>query len=478
MPANILFLCTDQQRHDTLGASGNPHIWTPHLDHLCESGVRFSRAYTDAPVCAPARATMLTGRHWWNFPRGYGNFGQTSVPPHWETFPALLTRNGYQTRLVGKAHYHPERCHFGWEGMEILEDYYREMAKNGRETPMNHGLGQNEMAPALATTSANDSLTHWTTQRALNFLETRDPTRPFCLKVSYSKPHPPFDPPLEFWKLYENADVPEAILGDWSQNADEIAPALMQPTWSLNGADRFSSAQIRQIRRAYYALITQIDYSIGHILGRLRELDLLDDTLIVFTSDHGEMLGDHHMGAKTTFLEGAAHIPMILRPPANSPLKRGATCDEIVCLADLLPTFCAAAGLDASQIPANDGHDLAQLASGETGRKFLVGRCSNFHAVIEKRWKLIWNERGGAQLLFDLANDPHETRDQSQNPECAAPLRRLRAILAQTLEETHHPAAQNGELISTGEAQNRDEVRQNAWLGLHTISGTRHDVLH
>lgn len=179
---------------------------------------------------------------------------------------------------------------------------------------MDHGVGQNEMEPALSTVDESHSLTRWTVERAVDFLETRDETRPFFLHVGFAKPHPPLDPCRSYWQMYRDAEVPEPRYGDWSKQPAKIPAGFMGPTSSLNGCDRFSPALLRDVRRAYYACLTQIDYNLGCVFARMRELGLLDNTLIIFSSDHGEMLGDHHMGAKTVFLEGSAHVPLLVRP--------------------------------------------------------------------------------------------------------------------------------------------------------------------
>lgn len=142
---------------------------------------------------------------------------------------------------------------------------------------------------------ANHMLTphlNWLVESGIRFLETRDHSRPFCLYLGFSKPHPPFDPPANYWALYQNTTVPDPVYGDWSADRENLPPGLMTPTWSSNGIDSWSIERIRDARRAYYALITQIDYQLGLLLGRLRELGELDNTTILFTSDHGEMLGD------------------------------------------------------------------------------------------------------------------------------------------------------------------------------------------
>ena len=467
---NLLLITTDQQRADALGAAGNSCIRTPHLDWLCDTGLRFRRAYSESPVCVPARATMLTGHHYLNMPAGHGWFGQPTCPPGTPTLPGLLTAAGYQTRSIGKLHHHPPRAHHGYEHIEILEDYYRAMARHpSRPSPLGHGLGQNEMQPTISPVDEALSLTRWTVDRAVDFLETRDPTRPFFLHVGFSKPHPPLDPCLPYWLLYQNAAVPSPVYGDWSADPAQIPPAFMEPTWLLNGADRFTPELITEIRRAYYALVTQIDYNLGLLFSRLRELGRLKDTLIVFTSDHGEMLGDHHMGAKTTFLEASARVPLIVRPPDGGEHPRGTTSDRLACLADLLPTFLAAAGLPT---PACDGLDLLAQARGEAhARPRILGHCGEFYAVIEERYKYLAHVRGG-ELLFDLAEDPLEQRELIRGG-AHEPIRaRMADLLRAELASRGLP------LPGTLSPPSRAEVRARAWPGFHHPDHTSDDVLH
>ena len=362
---NLILITTDQQRFDTVNRAGDANIMTPHLNWMADTGVLCRRAYSDAPICCAARATMITGRHHRNL-GNCGNWGQPTAPDVTQTLPAILTRNGYQTRSVGKVHYSPARCNYGFEHMEILQDYYR-WARQFSEhaVPMDHGVGQNEMEPAISTVDESQSLTRWIVNRGIDFLETRDTTRPFFLNVGFSKPHPPYDPCMNYWQLYANMELRPPVLGNWSQDPAKIPAGFMSPTWQLNGIDRLSPQVIQQARRAYYACITQIDYNLGHLFARLRELGLLDDTLIVFSADHGEMLGDHHMGAKTVFLEGSAHIPMLIRGPERLIPREltGLQSDELVCLADLMPTFLSAAGREQRPAPGRRRRQPARHAA-------------------------------------------------------------------------------------------------------------------
>ena len=478
---NLILITTDQQRFDTISRYGNPAILTPHLNWLADTGVMFRRAYTDAPICCAARATMITGRQYFRMGQ-YGNWGQPTAPDVTQTLPAILTRSGYQTRSVGKVHYLPERCNYGYEHMEILEDYYRFVRQfPERGIPMDHGVGQNEMEPVISTVDESWSLTRWTVNRAIDFLETRDTTRPFFLNIGFSKPHPPFDPCLNYWQLYAEMKLPEPVFGNWSANQADIPTGFMSSTWVLNGADRFDPRLWQSIRRAYYACITQIDYNLGHLFARLREMNLQDNTLIIFTADHGEMLGDHHMGAKTVFLEGSAHVPMLLRGPATllDQSLAGTQSDALVCLADLMPTFLQAAGVPQNQQPQQDGMDLlAMLHARQTPRQQLSLAYSDQFGQLDGSWKYLYSSSGGPELLFNLADDPMEQNNLAQDASHRAQKATLRQQLAQTLGQAGHRVASNGDLAVLSPAPTPRKTRSNRWPGLHSREHTPHDVLH
>lgn len=474
---NFIFLTTDQQRFDTIQYLGADHILTPHLNWLVESGIHFSRGYAESPVCVTSRAAMLTGRHFHRM-QGTGWWGQPTTDRVEETLPACLTRAGYQTHGYGKFHYDPPHCNYGWEHIEPLDFYYRElrMQRPDRQRAMDHGLGQNEMEPGIATVHENDSLTRWTVERGIRFLEIRDDTRPFCLYLGFSKPHPPLDPPLNYWTLYQNRTIPDPIYGDWSQDPDKLPSGFMEATWALNGCDRWSLESIREMRRAYYALITQIDYQLGLLFARLRELNELDNTYILFTSDHGEMLGDHHMGAKNVFLEPSAHVPYILRPTDDLKELRGTTCDSIACMADILPTFC---NLADAEIPGRcDGIDLLAQAKGEKRRDRLFHLVNHTTGILDGHLKYTWSRAGGDELLFDLASDPKEQHELIRAGNHEAEHQRLRRVLAEEMERYGHTFARDGDLVVTEPVLERCKRRTDAGPGFISADHEGHDVRH
>ena len=481
---NILLITTDQQRFDALRCSGNPHIFTPHLDGLADRGVMFSRAYADAPVCGPSRASILTGRyHATNAAAtGDGWFPVKNQP----TLPSLLTGAGYQTKAVGKMHFEPPRKNYGFEHMEILQDYYRYMSKHPHlGVPMDHGVGQNEFVPVFSTVEESNSLTHWTVDRSIDFLETRDASRPFFLWTSFSKPHAPYDVDPRYWELYRDAEVPEPFLGQWSEDPARIPQGFMVPNYLMGNAHRFNKRDIQMMRRAYYACVTQIDYNLGLLFSRMREMRLLDKTWIIFTSDHGDMLGDHHMGGKHTFYEGSCHVPMLLVPPcAHNPgydkdithTLAGTSCNSVASMADILPTCLQLAG---ATPPDNlDGLSLLDIASGSSPRDTLYGNFDNIYMVLEGKWKYHLTTCGGGEQLFNLADDPQEQRDLSEDPSCSEVFRDLRGKAIARFGALGHAGFDKPDLKANDAPKDGAEVRrQGGWPGHHSRQFPV-DVLH
>ncbi|MDD3335313.1 MAG: sulfatase-like hydrolase/transferase [Eubacteriales bacterium] len=464
---NILLITTDQQRSDTISAWGNERIYTPHFNWLADEGLSFTRCYADCPVCMPSRATIMTGLAGYSLGLLNNNASIHPLADH-PTLPALLTAAGYQTHAQGKMHFEPFRAHYGFEEMELPADYFREKRKYGCPTSKQTGVGENEMEPVVSPASETDSLTWWTVDRSIDFLETRDGTRPFFLWTSFSKPHPPFECPLNYWALYQNVELPEPLKGDW------IPPAGMAaPTWKLNDAWRLTPMQLRESMRAYYACITQIDYNLGRLFARMREMNLLENTWILFTSDHGDMMGDFSLGAKGTFFEGSAHVPLLIRPPMPSKGHKefsAARCDELVTLADIMPTILTIAG---ERTPEVDGRDLMQIHQEKISRPFF-GICGSVSALHDGRFKYCFTNAGGDELLFDMVTDPHETKNLAVLPEYAAIKMQARKALTEKLQ-ANVPAylGVDGQLTSKTERP----INSIRWPGFHSVFSEA-DVLH
>ena len=474
---NILLITTDQQRFDTIAALGNKHIYTPHLNWLVDEGITFTRCYADCPICMPSRATIMTGKMGTTLGLVENKDEIMPMAAH-DTLPAILTRNGYQTRAQGKMHFSPMRANYGFEHMELPMDYYIERNRDIKGgIPKAHGVGENELEPVISTVDELNSLTYWTVRRSIDFIETRDDTRPFFLWTSFTKPHPPLDPCANYWALYRNNEIPPPIWGGWSEQVENMPQGYLKPTYSLNSAYRMTKEQLQESKRAYYACITQIDYNLGLLFGRMREMGLLDNTWIIFTSDHGDMMGDHHMGAKSMFFEGSAHIPMLIRPPQAAweinPLA-GEKCDALVNLTDVLPTILSAAGIS---LPEDiDGIDMIDLMRNSTEDRIFYGNFNHTHfAVIENEYKYLWTSLGGDELFFNLENDPYEQHNLVVLPEQQQRLNGMREKLIAYLEKNEPSLVKDGELVHQPAPKGPMDIAK--WPGFHSTSANS-DVLH
>jgi arylsulfatase A-like enzyme len=374
---NVLWVCTDQQRFDTLGCYGNEHVETPNVDRLANEGVRFEHAYCQSPVCTPSRASFLTGR----YPRTTRCRQNGQTVPDDET---LVTRRfaeaGYNCGLVGKLHLGPadptsgkairhaeERIDdgygvFHWShsshqnspGNEYRADW---LAERGVDLELTPYEGSDYV---FTSVPAEYHQTTWCAEKAVNFIEQatepyeptdfEDPAdEPWLLSVNVFDPHVPFDPPEAYLERYLD-ELDEIPLPD--HEAGELAdkPLFQRDPPGAADEDQFpfeamSEGDHRLIRAAYYAMVDLIDDAVGRMLDALERTGQREDTLVVFMSDHGEMLGDHGLYLKGPFFyEEAVRMPLVLSWPDR--IREGVTSDALVELADLAPTLLDAAGID------------------------------------------------------------------------------------------------------------------------------------
>lgn len=469
-PPNILLITTDQQRYDTIGSRAPRWLRTPHLDMLASEGVTFDRTYAECPVCVAARSSLMTGRYVTSHKLD-GNQETSKYFGSTDTLPAVLGAAGYQTAAIGKMHFGPERARHGFQEMLLPADYYRWMERTGNPCqPMRHGLGQNELHPGLATVPEALTLTNWIADQGSDYiLHRRDPTKPFFLWCSFSKPHPPLDPPEPYFSMYRDAAIPEPVVGDWAQGDDgPIAFVRQRQQWS---SDRLSPELIRAARAAYYGLVTHCDYAMGRILAALQDQWLLNDTLILFTSDHGDYLGDHRSAAKFFYHDASARVPCILRLPKSWDERwHGTVSDTLATHADILPTLASAAG---ATLPAGiDGLDLRSVLRGERpARQHLHGTFLNglWQGWIDGTWKFMHYREGGGEQLFDLAKDPLELHDLGRCSAHTAVRDRLRAALTAYLAEHAPGYLRDGQLpVDPPGTDSERDRRAKPWPGLHT----------
>jgi len=439
---NILFILTDQQRSDTLHVAGNPIIKTPHLDRLAREGSLFTSAYTPSPVCVAARAALITGR----YPHNTGCFDNNdSMPDSLPTMMQVLTDAGYRTHGIGKMHFTPDtQALRGFESRERQEvglpkrikddDYIQFLRANGYEHVYDPYGPLSEMyyIPQPAQMPARLHGTQWVGDRSVDFIHQADPARPFFLFASFFHPHPPFSVPTPWNKLYRAALMPLPKRPDDSAALQTYHNHVQN---RVKYRDAGSDNHLLRVMKAYYyACISFIDLQIGRLREALEVTGRLDDTLVIFTSDHGEFLGDYNCFGKRSMLDAAARVPLIARYPAR--FDTGQVCEVPVSLVDIMPALLAAAGVNIRQYDL-DGRDLAEIAArpGEPANhdRTIYSQFQRaelgLHMAVNRRWKYVYSAPDRQEFLFDRVHDPAELRSRVGVPLCRAALVELRTSL-------------------------------------------------
>jgi arylsulfatase A-like enzyme len=509
---NVIWIMCDQLRYDYLGCNGHPTIKTPNIDAMAKRGVRFTNAYVQSPICGPSRMSFYTGRymrshgsHWNGWPL---RVGEPTLGDH-------LKKIGVRNVLVGKTHMAPDLeglkalgiapdsiigVHVAECGFEPYErddglhptgkprprydSYLREHgfdAQNPWEHWANSGAdADGELQNGWLLTHADKaaripdehSETPYMTRRAMDFIaEAEADGRPWCLHLSYIKPHWPYIAPEPYASMYSAADMLPAIRSEKEQeNAHPVFAAYMDMRYSKNMSRDEARAKVIP---TYMGLITQIDDQMGVLIKFLQARGLLDTTMIVFTSDHGDYLGDHWMGEKDLFHEQSAKIPLIVIDPSpEADATRGTVSDALVEAIDLAPTFVDCFG---GTPPKHilEGRSLLPLLRGEAPRDWRkvvfseydyamqdvrlklnqpIERCRLF-MVFDGRWKYV-QASGYRPMLYDLDSDPQEFVDRGADPSCTEVIARLQSALFDwALHPNNHITTSNEKIAAYAEKQ-------------------------
>lgn len=432
---NILLIFTDQQRSDTIHVGGNPVIRTPHLDRLAREGTLFSSAYTPSPVCVPARCSLIHGQYCHN--TGCAD-NSNRMPTDRSSFMQALSDAGYRTHGIGKMHFTPDsQALRGFQSREYQaemrgrvggDDYLKFLHANGYEHVYDPFGPRGEMyyIPQPAQMPAKFHGTNWVGDRSVQFIHDAESSQPFFLFASFIHPHPPFSPPTPWNKLYRGPLMP---LPKRPANCETLHTYMNRYQnrykYRDNGLD---NNLVRVMKAYYYGCISFIDFQVGRMLDALEKTDLLDNTLIIFTSDHGEFLGDYNCFGKRSMLDSAARIPMIARYPER--FAEGQICDTPTSLIDVMPTLLETAEINLTAYEL-DGVDLADIAAGEQELDRMV--YSQFkrdalgvYMVANRRWKYFYSAPDRREFLFDRINDPDEMRDRSGLSLCRHELDEMR----------------------------------------------------
>lgn len=452
---NILLLMCDQFRGDCLSFAGHPDVKTPYLDTLAAEGAFFGHAYSSCPSCIPARAALFTGKSQPHHGRvGY----EDGIDWNYDHMLAEeLTSHGYQTECIGKMHVHPVRKHCGFETLRLHDGYlghYR-----GANVPHHQHQSVTDdylydlkkaIGPEADITASgpecNSWVTHpwiypehlhptnWVTEESIRFLETRDRTRPFFLMASYVRPHQPFDAPASYFDLYKDKELRAPALGDWEDTSRTERFGYIKD--SIYGCS--DPVQQHNAMAGYYACITHVDHQIGRLLTALMESGEYENTVILFLSDHGELLFDHSLYRKVFPYEGSTHVPLIIRTGKNVCPSTPLRSDTLTELRDVMPTI-----LDFAHIPVPEGVDgfslVPEIAGiGRNNRPYLHGEHS-FHSglssqfIVTEHDKYIWYSETGKEEYFNLSIDPREEHNAIADTGYADRISTLRTALIKEL---------------------------------------------
>ncbi len=441
---NIIVIQADQLAAAALGAYGNDCVLSPNLDQLADEGVVFDRAYCNSPLCAPSRASMLTGQ----LPSAIGAYDNaadfaSSTP----TFAHHLRRQGYQTALIGRMHFiGPDQLH-GFDD-RLTSDVY----PAGFDMVPDWSLPEHErlswyhnadsvLRAGVATATVQRDFDEEVTFRTLRYLtdRARQPqSEPFLLVSSFIHPHDPYEPPAEHWHRYDDVEVDEPRVPPMPVEQLDPHSRRLQSMCEL---DRYppTPVQVGRARRAYYAAVSFVDDQVGAILHRLDELGLRERTIIVVTSDHGDLLGERGLWYKMSPFEGSTRVPLIVHAPGRlSPRRVG----DVVSLVDLLPTLVEIAGGD-PPVEA-DGLSFWPLAQGRpqlrTGEAVIEYLAEGVHApqltLVQDRYKYVVCP-GDPDQFYDLDSDPDELVNRADDPAVAdiAGLLRTRLLAGRDLDQ-------------------------------------------
>lgn len=424
---NILWYCTDQQRFDTIGALGNRHVKTPTLDSLVENGVTFTNTYCQSPICTPSRASIMTGL----YPSRARNTrnGNATFPDDVPMISKLIADEGYDCGLIGKFHLQsaghrtePRVANDGfryWKHSHAPRDDWPEGEHDYADWVREQGVDLEAVREASGGIPSRYHQTTWATERAIEFISEDRGDSPWMLNINIYDPHPPFIPPEEYAAKFPPADMP----------GPHFEPGDIEEQEKFKKADFQTSArapeefEAKDVQAKYYAMIAQIDDQLARLLRHLDESGELENTVVIFTSDHGETLGDHGLLLKgCRFYEGLVRVPLIFHFPQQ--YLSGRQIDQPTELLDLSATLLEIAGVE---IPSShQGHSLLPWLDGKNSEESPVRpsvRCEYFDALApaftqgdgtfatmyrKGHHKLVVYHSLGLGELFDLDADPWE----------------------------------------------------------------------
>ena len=450
---NILFVMTDQQRADALGCAQD-WMYTPSLDRIAAEGVRFTQCVTTTPVCVPARVTLATGRYPHN--NAVWNNMDYTLPVDAPTWMRAIRDLGYRTSLFGKTHLHPhrgdlrERAHllraYGlddvdeiggprasahvmshmtaeWEHKGLLDAYREDYAERFANKPH---------VARPSTLPLEDYADVYVGQQAKRYLESYGRDQPWFCWVSFGGPHEPWDAPEPYASLYRPEDMPPPVP---RPEVDQPRPQGWLDYHMEHHSPVLEPGDVEAMRANYAGNVTLIDDQIGQIVRVVEQRGELENTVIAFTSDHGEMNGDWDLIYKVNFLDGALGVPLIVRTPATA-ASGGFASDALVENCDLGPTLVELAGGELEHHQFARSLLPALASAGAAHRDEALSEFRGEFLLLTRDWKMALNRDGKSYLLFDRHADPRETRNLAGLPEYAAVENDLRLATLERIAKT------------------------------------------
>ena len=434
---NLLFILSDEHNKRVLGSYGHPMIRTPNLDRLAAQGTRFTSAYTNCPICVPARASFATGRYVHQHRCWDNAIAYDGRVPSWGH---RLIEQGHRVSSIGKLHYVDSDAHRNGFSEEILPLHIvngvgdllglirDELPRRPGSARLGPEAGRGESVYTRYDRSIADETAKW-----LRSAAARREEKPWALYVGFVSPHFPLIAPPEFYDLYPEAQVP------WPDMYEERPqhPFLDAMRKCMCFDEPFDAPMVRRAIAAYMGLVTFLDDNVGRILRALEETGLAENTRVVYGSDHGDNLGTRGMWGKSTMYEESAGIPLILSGPD---VPRGNVCETPVSLVDGFQTFIHALGAKADPADAAlPGHSLLDIAQGYVPKRTVLseyhaaGAVTGSYMIRHGRYKYI-HYVGLPPMLFDLERDPFERHDLGRDPASAALVRECEARLRSVVD--------------------------------------------
>lgn len=406
-PYNVLLLMTDEHNARVTGCYGDPLVQTPTLDDLAAKGVRFTANYCQNPICVPSRVSMVSGR----MPSHLNTFGNTDNQKYKDvtTLADVFVQAGYRTVWFGKEHWGNPRFQEVAKSAYVKDETVREMGRTPQESKVN-GLPKEE------------NVEHKVANDVLAFLDSEG-DKPFFLGVSFAKPHFPFTIQQEYYDLYKDKVAPPRT----SRKLIAELPGVSKQEREKYDHAGATDEEILRAAALYYGMVTFVDEEFGRIISKLEDLGLRENTVILYTSDHGEMLGERGIWYKNSFYDGSARVPFIWSFPKLLP--QGTVVGTPAMNMDILPTLC-----DLCNLPLPDkleGSSLLPVMTGRADGRDRIALAENYRAgfagrmIRTDRWKYFFYT-SGEEYLYDMHNDPGEVHNLVDSPEHRALVMELR----------------------------------------------------